>query len=291
MTAGNGATAEPYDFRTGTELSREALAQLRGQCERLAGALGRIMNAYLDCPTDFQVLSAEAADLEVYLEELPEAVVLGVVELSTHLPGMWWQIDMPIAGAALGRMLGGPPMQIGHRPTALELAVLKRLLQEVMDVWASTWDRMARWRPVVSSMAADGTALQTAICGGEIVRVRIAAEVSGVEGQVMLCLPVGTAQRMVGEVARQAGRVIDEVRATRAAGQITVPVTVVVHQGHIGLAEVMELAEGDVLPLGKPLDDPLTVTVRGQPKFVAQAGVRAGRVAARILGPAAPQTP
>jgi len=291
VSAADGATVEPYDFRTGTELSREALAQLRDQCERFAGALGRIMNAYLDCPTDFQVLSAEAADLEAYLEELPDAVVLGLVELSTHLPGMWWQLDMPIAGAALGRMLGGLPVQIQRRPTALELAVLKRLLQEVMDVWASTWERMARWRPLVSGMAADGTVLQTAFGGGEIVRVTIAAEIAGAEGRAILCLPVGTAQRMVGEVARQPGRMVDEVRASRAAGRITVPVAVVVHRGHISLAEVMELAEGDVLPLGKPLDDPLTVTVRGQPKFVAQAGVRAGRVAARVLGPATILTP
>ena len=113
------------------------------------------------------------------------------------------------------------------------------------------------------------------------------AEVAQVSGRLDLLLPVGTAQRLVGEQsAAEVGRQEpDAVQASRTASNIAVPVSVLVHRGRISLTEALNLHEGDVLPLGKPLDDPLTVALRGRAKFLAQAGTRAGRVAARILGP------
>lgn len=282
------AALQPYDFRTGTELSREALSHLRAQCDRLAAALGRVMHAYLDCPTEFAVGACEATSFDRYLAELPELVVLGLVEFGARLPGVWWQMDAALAGAVLGRMLGGPPDGLPRRATGLEMAVLRRFFQELMDVWSTSWRRMAGWSPAAAQVMADGGQLQTVVHASEIVRVTMQVEVANVAGRLDLLLPVGTAQRMVSEEPGPGATetALDVSAASRSAGAITVPVAVVVHRGRLSLSEAMRVSEGDVLALGKPLDEPLTIAVRGQPKFIAQAGVRAGRIAARIIGPA-----
>lgn len=285
-TPANSGAVVPYDFRTGSELSREALSQVQTQIDRLAVTLGRIMNAYLDCPTEFEVLSAEAMTFDLYLEQLGETALLGIVELQGHLPAMWWQMDGVAGGAALGRMLGGQPLALDHRATELELAVLHRFLREIVDIWASTSDQVMRWRPELTEIITDGAALQTALHASEIVRVVIGAEIANAQGQMCVCLPITTAQALVAESIRDtADEQLDTSDASRTAGQIVVSVTAIVHRGAISFGDAMNLDEGDVVPLGKPLDDPLIISIRGQDKFVAQAGVKSGRLSARILGP------
>ncbi len=280
---------QPYDFRTGTELSREALQNLRNQCERLAATLTRIMHAYLDSTAEFTVTACEPLSFERYLNELPDNHVLGPVEFSARRPHLWWQMDPALAGAVLGRMLGGEPEALTRRVTPLEAAVLRRFFQEIMDVWSSSWRRMAAWSPIAAPVIAGGGQLQGLVHAGELVRVAMKVEVSGAQGGLDLLLPVSTAQRMVAEEPRSATEPSTVSLAEAGAAQsISIPLAVWVHRGRLPLSELLRLGVGDVIPLGKPLNDPLIVAVRGQPKFLAQAGVRGGRLAARILEPISP---
>ena len=164
--------------------------------------------------------------------------------------------------------------------------MVHRFLCEIVDIWASTSDQVLHWQPKLTEIITDGAALQTALRASEIVRVIISAEIADTRGQLCLCLPIATAQALVAQgIHDTTDEPLDTSEASRTAGQIAVPVAVIVHRGSISFGDVMGLSEGDVVPLGKPIEDPLIISVRGQDKFVAQAGVRSGRLSARILGP------
>ena len=293
MSAAADVSLEPYDFRTGTELSREALSHLRVQSDRMAVALSRIMPAYLDCAVDFSLESVTPLTFERYLGELSDETLMGLVKMSARVPDIWWQIDPGPAGAALGRMLGGPPIEIRRTATALEMAVMRRFFQELMDIWASSWQRLRRWNPTVAQVVVGGGQLQTVVHTTELVRVSMQGEVAGVSGDLSVLLPVAAAQRLAGDQTddRPARDEPIHLHASRTAHAINVPVAIVLHRDRLSLAEALGLRVGDVLSLSKPLDDPLIVTVRGQSKFLAQAGVRGGRIAARIIGSPSAPTP
>lgn len=296
---GSGAGGvEPYDFRTGSELSREALSQLRTYCERLAAALGRVISAYLDAPARFEVLEVEGSSLEEMLAETQAGSAVALVELTPPLPTVMLEIDQALIGAVVGRMLGGPPEEIDRPATALECALLARFSQEVMDLFATAWDRLARCRPTVTDVLAETVQLQAGVGSGpgvregETVRVRIPTTISGVEGTMTLWLPVGAAQRLLGDRTTQSGKQrlpADEQSlrqmTQRSLKKIVVPVTVILHRSRILLSEAMSLREGDVVPLGKPVGEPALIAVRDQPKFRAETGVMDGRLAAKVLGP------
>ncbi len=278
---------EPYDFRTGSELSREALSQLRACCERLATALGRIISAYLDSPAHFEVTNARACGCEQFLADVPAHGTLGLVALASPLPPMVWELDGELVGPIVGRMLGGPPEAIDRGPTVLEAALLRRFVQEMIDIWATTWDSLARRRPHVVEVVSETAALQGKVREGETVVVEMVAEIAGVARPMRICLPVTAAQRLVGEVERAdvAREQVDEERLRHVGGNIVVPVSVLLHETRMPLSEVVALREGDVIPLGKPVGEPMIVSVRGRPKFLAQTGVVGGRLAARLIGP------
>lgn len=281
-----GGVTRSYDFRTGSELSREALSQLRMHSERLGAALSRIINAYLDSAVRFEVASVECHGLEQFLGEIPRHCAMGMVELSGGLPQILWQIDQELLGPVVGRMLGGPAEMMERPATVLESALLRRFIQEMTDIWATSWERLGRRRPKVIEVLTEAAQLRGKIREGEMVTIELTAEIAGATGRMRVAVPVAAAQRLVGDrgqVEERGG--VNEEQLRQRGERIVVPVSVVMHRGRIRLSEASKLREGDVIPLGKPVTDPMIVCVRGRPKFLARTGTADGRLAAELLGP------
>ncbi len=277
---------QSYDFRTGSELSREALSQIRVYAERLATGLGRIINAYLDSPARFEVRSVEGKDMEPFLEELPQSCAVGLIDLEGALPQILWELDQELVGPVVFRMLGGEPEAIERPATMLEAALLRRFIQEMVEVWTTSWDRLARQNPEVMDVATGAVALRGKVRDRELVTVELAASLAGTDGAMRVALPVAVAQRLVSDRDRsEEARALNAERLRASGERIVVPISVILQETTISLREATELSEGDVIPLGKPVDEPMTVCVRGKRKFLAQTGTRGGRLAAQLLGP------
>ena len=275
-----------YDFRTGSELSREALSQLRLHSQRLTTALGRILNAYLDSPVRFEAEGVEGVSVETLMEGAPPYCALGLVTLAGALPPMLWALDQELVGPVVGRMLGGPPEPIDRPATMLEAALLRRFIQELVDVWSTSWERLARREPTATEVLTEATQLRGKMRDGELVMVTLSAEIAEVCGKIRVALPVAAAQRLLSdEEVVQERPPLDVERLQQQGDRIVVPVSVELHRTQIALSEVTKLAAGDVIALGKPIGDPMVVCVRGKPKFVAQTGTTDGRLAAKVLGP------
>lgn len=280
------AHTRSYDFRTGSELSREALSQLRMYSERLATALGRIINAYLDSPARFEVVSVRGRGLEQFLSDMPRHCALGMIELSGGLPQILWQLDQELLGPVVGRMLGGPAEAIERPATMLEAALLRRFIQEMTDIWSTSWERLGRRDPRVTEVLTEAAQLRGKVREGEMVTIEVSAEIAGTSGLMRVAMPVAAAQRLVGDQGPvEKRREVDAERVRRRGERIVVPVSVILHQTRIRLSEATKLREGDVIPLGKPVTDPMVVCVRGKPKFLARTGTTDGRLAAKLLGP------
>ncbi len=284
--ADEDASTRSYDFRTGSELSREALSQLRMYAERLATALGRILNAYLDSPAGFEVRSVQGRGLDELLEELPRHCAMGLVELQGPLPAILWQLDQELIGPVVCRMLGGEAELIERPATMLEAALLRRFMQEMVEVWTTSWARLAGFGPQVTDVLTEAAGLRGKMRDGELVIVDLDASIAGTDGLMRIAVPVAVAQRLVSDEDRpERSRALDAERLRLSGERIVVPVSVRLHETTISLSEATQLSEGDVIPLGKRVDDPMTVCVRGRPKFLAQTGTSAGRLAAKLLRP------
>lgn len=276
-----------YDWRTGTELSRDSFHQLRAHCERLASVLGRIIGAYLDTRASVEMVSVEPATFDQYTDSLTDLSAAGLVQIAEHLPEIIWQMDSSLTGTIIGRMLGGAPTALDRPPSRLEASLLGRFIQELVDVWATVWERLSQYGPIVTEVVLDSAELQTRGGDQQVVRVLMRAQVGEQDGTMNVCLPVATVQRLLSADDRR-GRPRERNAAVvlgDAAGQVRVPVSVVVHHGTMSLRQAMGLRPGDIIPLRKPLDAPVTLAVRGRPKFLAQAGLRQGHLAARLLAP------
>jgi flagellar motor switch protein FliM len=281
-----GASGRGYDFRTGSELSREALSQLRAMGDRLAAALGRVLSAYLESPARFEVTGAVGRSFEELTTGLPRHGALGLIQLSAATPALFWQVEQALIGPIVSRMLGGPPEPIERPATTLEAALLRRFLQEAVDVWATAWERLARRQPLVVEVLTESAQLRGKIRDGETVLLEIAAEIAGTSGTMAIVIPVPVAHRLLGEREQaEDGRDPDLMRLKQSSDHISVPVSVILHRKKIMLSEAAAWRPGDVIELGKPVAEPMVVTVHGRPKFLARTGISSSRLAAQLLGP------
>jgi flagellar motor switch protein FliM len=209
-----------------------------------------------------------------------------MVELSGGLPATLWQLDPELLGPVVGRMLGGPAEPLERPATMLEAVLLRRFIQEMIDIWATSWERLGRREPRVTEVLTEAVQLRGKVREGEMVVVEMSAEIAGAGGRMRVALPVATAQRLVGDQGEvEERREVDPERVRQRGERIVVPVSVILHRTSIRLSEATKLRAGDVIPLGKPVTDPMTVCVRGKPKFLAQTGTSGGRLAAKLLGP------
>ncbi|HCA46461.1 MAG TPA: hypothetical protein DEP45_03590 [Armatimonadetes bacterium] len=278
-------TPRSYDFRTGSELSREALSQLRAHAERLATALGRIMTAYLGAPVRFEAQAAAGESSEKLVEPRPGHPAFALVGLNGNLPPMVWEVDQELVGPVICRMLGGPAEPIERPVTVLEAALLRRFVQEMMDVWRTSWEHLSRREPTVTEVLTEAVQLRGKLRSEELVVVTLAAEVAGAAGLMRVALPVATAQRLLCDEAPEDEPAPLNMERLRQRGEhIVVPITVELHRTRISLSEATRLGVGDLIPLGKPTTEPMTVCVRGRPKFLAETGISNGRLAAKLIG-------
>ena len=146
---------------------------------------------------------------------------------------------------------------------------------------------LAQREPTVREVVIDLAQLQTMVRDEEVAWLAIRTRIGDEEGTMNVYLPLSTIQRLLEaeESSVQATAARSPLVLTDPVGQVKVPVSLVVHQSAISLREAMRLRPGDVIPLRKPLDAPVTVAVRGRAKFLAQPGVRQGYLAARLLAP------
>ena len=116
-------------------------------------------------------------------------------------------------------------------------------------------------------------------------------KIGDAESVVQLCIPYSSIQHQLDKLSSNHafadGPQFDEAEVRLAVQRrvLDVPVDVNVLFNEVAMtgSEILELAVGDVLPLGHPTTEPLTVKADGVPHLLAKPGRQGKRLACQIL--------
>jgi len=288
VDADEGVTETLYDFRQGVKLTPDQKHQVDEQINRLCSVLSRTLGVYLNTEVTLALQATTQATYEQYITDLPSPIIIATFELSPHAPLASWQIEAVVAYTIIDCMLGGSGQQIevpNREITSLEAAVLSRLYVEILDTWRITWGALGETPMAVKEMI-------TTVAGlGDINAPKeqnytavIEATVAGTEGHMNVSMPASALQPLL-----QWPRESTEDRSINPAlmgsmGKSVVPVKVTLGRHKRCLQEISQLQNDTIIDLKHYLDEPLTVSVAGRPKFQGQSGVRRGQLAVKIVG-------
>jgi len=231
-----------------------------------------------------------------YVRSLPEISSVATISLAPLAGQSLVLMDIGMSFIIMKRLLGGLIEEETNprKFTDIEFGVARILIERILDAFGAATEKTVQISPELVGMENNPAYLGTMSNGETVILLEFQIDVDGTTGETVLCIPL-TAFEPVWELfspdESAEYRTIDEVRRDRTRVFDMLQVTtsdVVVNLGeiHMPLSKVLQIKEGDLIPLYKSVNSSLTVEVQGKPLFKGTPGKlhnsRALRITERI---------
>ncbi len=283
-----------YDFRIPDKFPKDVLRQIAHVHDSMARALTTALSAQLRATVRVDGVLAEQRTYQEWVQDTTDPAILATFAADPLGGRALLDIEPVIAFSMLDRLLGGAgDGAVLNRPTTeIELTVLQRVLQSVLECWRDAWSHVLTLRPRILALETNPLFAQVAGPNDIVLSTSLVFGLGRREGTVRLCLPFSMVEPLVqklaagqwrAEVSEQPGSRAPDIR--RHLAEVPVPLGVRLATVQLRLSDAMCLRPGSLVPLGIPAGAPATVEIRGTDKHVARVGRSGGRLAIQILGP------
>jgi len=289
----SGAEVRLYDFRLPDKFPKDVLRQINHLHEGMARTLTTQLSAQLRATVRVEDTRAEQRTYQEFVRDANDPGILAAFAAEPLMGSALLEIDPVIAFPMIDRLLGGSGDGQGpQRPiTEIELMVIQRILQGVLDVWRDAWSHINALRPRILGVETNPLFTQLAGPNDIVLSVTLVCGLGRQEGQLRMCFPHTMIEPLLHRLAsRQWVATSSEAPGGRAEqlrqglSDVLVPVSVEIGRVRLPIRQVIALRPGDLLPLGVPVAGPARLHVRGRPKFTGTVGRQDGRLAIQITG-------
>ena len=287
-------TATPYDFRRQNKFTRDHVRALQIANETFARQFTTVLSTTLRTVSQVSAKGIGQLTYDEYIRDVANPSLLCVLSLQPLAGASILHLPLPLAMAAVDRLLGGTGMGILPRRalTDIEGALIRSLLARVLRELAYAFESLTPLEPSVIQLESNPQFAQIASPADMVVVLSYDLRIGAEEGEATLSIPFASLQPVLDEVtgnALMAGRVPADLGAVRAAlaervDQAAVTVAVRFPAVVLPMADIVDLRPGDVLPLHHPVEADLAVSVDGVACFSARPGRRGKRLACQITG-------
>lgn len=235
-----------------------------------------------------------------YAPSVPQPSMIYQVRLGSGGSEMLIQLGTGTVLAMVERLFGGPVVSpVNERSlTTIEKSVLRRVVQKLLTDLTRAWARFRRLEPEITAAESQPSLLKFGSPTDPIRLVTFEVRLAETVGLLTLAYPEPFVRSVFAdEEDAEAGRrpaspappqaSPAELLAARLR-RATVPVTILLGRARLKIGELAGLRVGDVVRLETPAAGALTACVNGRPKFLVRPGLRGGRYAVTVVGPAAP---
>ena len=279
-----------YDFRQGVKLTPDQRTQIDERLTRLCAVLSHTLGVYMNTEVTLELQTATQGTYDQYITNLPTPIIMATFELSRHTPLATWQIDAPIAYAAIDCMLGGSGQNIevpSRAMTSVEAGILQRLCAEILDTWKIAWDALSDNPPQIKEVVTSMVRVEEVNSPQEQTYIAfIAANLGGIAGHMNISLPAAALQLLLQRSSTAAvGESSIRPQVLETVSRSRMPLRVTLGEHNRCLRDLVDLEVGSVIDLQHYLDRPFVVNIAGRPKFLAKSGVQRGQLAVELLAP------
>ncbi len=286
--------ASRYDFKRPNRISKNVLQSLHFLHERYARNLALNLSAYLRTVADIALLSVDQLSYAEFLMSLPETTCINVVKIVPQGGTMAFEVNPTLVFAIIEKLMGGssetPTMN--REITLIEQSLIEGFIEMALRDLQDAWRTIGETQFQLDRRETSPQLVQIVAPNEIVVVIVFEVKVGQTSGMMNLCIPAIYLEPFAVELRQEHQtdvttrmtaddyRRLDEVLAN-AVTRLSVHLC----RKHLTIRDLVNLQEGDLLPLDAGLQDPVTVCVAGLPKFRAVFGARKGKKAVRILTP------
>jgi flagellar motor switch protein FliM len=282
-----------YDFKRPNRLSKDLMQSLHFLHDRYARNFSLTLSGYLREMAEVNLISIDQLPYSDFLMSLPDTTSINVVELKPNGGKLILEVNLSLVFPIIEKLLGGvgAPMDKIREITEIE----QNLIEEFINLTIA--DLQEAWRTVVPATEFTIEGRETSprlvqiVAPNEIVAALVfEIRMGSVSGMMNFCLPAHLLEplRHQFEVERSSYIKADaktEIMEKRMSNVImSTKTTIEAFLGSVlvNIRDILQLKEGDIIPLDVKVDDFVNIKVGGKKKYRGLYGMMEGKKAIRI---------
>jgi flagellar motor switch protein FliM len=288
-------TIRSCDFRQSALLAPTELRRIRVRQEQFARALSTRLAMFLRAEFTVQLANLQIVGYQKFIENLPGPSHVTLFKIDP-LKGTALLVIPPRLGRSLvDRLLGGPGQITDDRRdlSEIEVALIDQVAMLLTTEWCQHWPEMRELRPALVGHENNSRYLQTSAPDTAMLVVTLAAGFGEPLEPIELVFPYATVEPLV-RLLCPAGLAEADSSAARPAplkwnplfDEVPLPVAAEWQGLKMSAGDITRLKDGDVLMLDPKCVGQVLLRLSRVPKFVGRAGLRGGRWAVELTGPA-----
>lgn len=291
--AGEAATGREgvvaYNFRRPDRVSKDQLRSMHFLHDRFARNAAASLSAYLRTVVDISIMSVEQFTYSEFLMSLPDPTAYYAVAMDPLESLVGLELNPNVCFTMIDRMLGGSGKNSAVNRAFTEIeqnvtdAVIKLLLENLNDTWGAITEVSFR----ISGRETRPQMLQVAAPNEVVLLLSFDVRIGEVRGMLNICISASAIEASGAQFTQSWNKTHREPTSEERAsllhnlGLVPVPVTARI-ETQLVARELVDLQPGEVLSLGCPVHEPLTVKVADTTKYRGWPGAFTGTVGVRL---------
>jgi flagellar motor switch protein FliM len=277
------STLEVYDFQRPTTLGRERMRALTLAFENFSRQWATQLTAMTHAVAHVEVESVEVERYGEYADGLPEPTAMVLLKVSDLVSRAVLQVDQDIALGWVGRMLGGnASLPAPTRPfTQIESAILGRLIGYVLEDLVYSLGSLLEGPLSIDNIQYSAQMAQAAHTGQFVLVARFAVAIGDSIAPTSIAIPLEGLGDPDGPATTKASAGPNRTKVQLAP--VPVSLSLQLLPATVGPADILGLAEGDLIRLPHPQHRPLNVAVDGVTVAGAAVGSNGPRLACVVV--------
>ena len=281
-----------YDFARPSKFSKEHLRTMEIIFEHYGRLLSTNLPIFLRKNIQVEVMNSEAVTYMEFSNSLSNPVLLGVVDFSPLEGNIIVEMASNLGFAMVDRMLGGigEPLDKVRDFSEIELLLIERVMSSCIDLLREPWENVLDFHPRLERIETNSQFAQIISPSEMIAIVTLNIKIGDVEGLMNICLPFITLEPVMDKLntkfwySSQKEKAGESYSDTVEAliNKAKIPVTAVLGNSTITVADFSQLQVGDIVRLNRKVDEELDVFVGDIRKFAALPGASGKDYAVRV---------
>ena len=282
-----------YDFKRALRFSKDQIRGISRIHENYARLLTTFFSAQLRTYVNISVVSVDQIPYEEFIRSIPEMTVLNVYSLHPLDGRIIMEVNPSIAYGLLDRVLGGKGNSVNKidNLTEIETMLMSQLFDKAMVNLQEAWANVVDIDPVLEEFEVNPQFLQMVSPNETVVVVSLNTEIGQTSGMINICIPHIVLEPIISKLSvhywmqsnTQQSDPETYSKIEKNLYRAKVELRAILGDSAINIDEFLKLNTDDVIMLNQTVDDPLTLAVNNEAKFLVQPGKHKHKLSVQIL--------
>ncbi|EOC99715.1 flagellar motor switch protein FliM [Caldisalinibacter kiritimatiensis] len=288
----NERKVKKYDFRNPQKIAKEQLRTLEIIHENYSRLLQTFLSGYLRAPVKISVLTVDQYAYSEFSNSISNPAFLSIVKFKPLNGEIIVDMSPKTAFAAIDRLLGGDGENVDEIRTftEIELTLLKRMMNKVLDLLKQAWENVIELNPILEKIETNSQFAQIISPTETVALVTMNISIGKIEGMINLCIPHLTIEPILNKLSTKfwfSNKNNDHDDENTKLLEKNIKNTLITMKAQLGstkltVREILDLEVGDVIKLNEKQGDEVKILVKSNPKFHGIPGVKNKKMSVKI---------